>query len=436
MLTAVFDDHKESLAAWESWGIEGAVCFHVDAHLDVMEEGIDRSGRGHVHCANFLYPALCRNIVHTLVWVLPEHLLPSKKRLSATRTLLTHWVDPLLEEYLALKETDGVVAGRLFGKDLIICTSRELEGLNIPSHRPVILDIDVDYFVRLEDDKVWQTPAELHKLLEAFSFQALTVATSVEGGYTPVWEQYLGHLCLKPDEEEQVRPLLQSGPTGEQLEQVRDSGPSWAQAAALCKLGCWEEAQEIDPAYQQTPLLRAARLFEQKRYEAALECADTVGETDRSLDKLRFFLCFFTGRKERAESIFSTMEWLQELPAPEHLKLLDVAGRLSLQLNQPQKAVERFQKACRLEPGSGVLQLALASALAEVEREGSAVQAVRRAIKRSRCRLSSVPVLSESVRLYEKLGQPALARTARRELKNLLSRISSQDVYQMGVSLS
>lgn len=58
------------------------------------------------------------------------------------------------------------------------------------------LDIDVDYFVR-PDDSLWSSPESLAQELQGLTVGILTVATSLEGGYTPANLHGLGQDCLR-----------------------------------------------------------------------------------------------------------------------------------------------------------------------------------------------------------------------------------------------
>lgn len=214
----MMENHDEAYRVWKERGVRGRTLVHVDAHIDfgwvpdtdLGEIGsIDAAQGGAllnpyltpreklVSIGNYICPAMRDGIVDTFYWIVPDASWRSGRgRRRAIR---------FLRQACAVRQLAGapVEVGRqyarcrVFGKEIIVTSLERLGRIE----GPVLLDIDVDYLVtpRIEDDlnparSPWITPDELHSRLVSRlgAIDLVTVAYSVEGGFTPLRYKHLG----------------------------------------------------------------------------------------------------------------------------------------------------------------------------------------------------------------------------------------------------
>lgn len=190
-----FENHDEALRFWRESAGANRILVHVDAHHDMW--WVDPAQR--VNIANFISPALREGILREIVWVVPGRSWES----SQNRRQLFHHLRRIQEAVsippARLEIAHDHISTTLFGKPLHICS---VEGLPKFSEN-VLLDLDVDYLIfprvtyGLGDPHPalpWRWPADLLQDLDARGVPSdlITIAYSVEGGYTPLRWKYLG----------------------------------------------------------------------------------------------------------------------------------------------------------------------------------------------------------------------------------------------------
>ncbi len=209
------EEHHEAYFFWKDLGVKQAWCWHVDAHLDIGREGLTPKRLkqlagclssqeacdlgilgncylpwGGLHCGNYLYPAIAEGIVGRLTWVIPPYL-PTGELLEWTRKHLDGWFELTLEEWASFRLEDGVVHGHALGITMEVGTWESLE----PPSEPVLLDIDIDYFLT-DRGEVWWESQELAESVKDWATLATTLAYSVKGGYTPTEHRELARSFL------------------------------------------------------------------------------------------------------------------------------------------------------------------------------------------------------------------------------------------------
>lgn len=252
------EDHDRALSAWQRAGVRQSVLVHVDAHIDFgwipgtdLDEIDPRSPqpmlnplitprRRMLTIGNYIYPAIKQGIVKKFYWVVPE---PTFSSLRGRRYILKQ-LQRLSRcgDSAAPAVRSGVIRCRLAGCDLVVCTPGSLEVIG----EPVLLDIDVDFLLTpqvcndLDPHRLpWILPEELWKMLSAriAEVQLLTIAYSVEGGYTPLRFKYLG------DELAQLSRGKQSVTAALKRQALAfERRRQWEQAYAA-----YRRAAEIDP---------------------------------------------------------------------------------------------------------------------------------------------------------------------------------------------
>jgi len=272
------EEHHEAYFAWKREGFRDAWCWHVDAHLDIGKTGLGRARLealepcrtseearqaglmgnsylpwGGLHCGNYLYPAITEGIVSKLSWVIPPDL-PEGSLLTWGRGHLNDWFELSLAEFDSLQVGEsGALAGTLLGIPFEMGT---LEQLGVPE-QPVLLDVDLDYFLT-EEGEAWQDSAEFLEHISSLESLFTTVAFSVVGGFTPDGERRLSEPFGDP------RGSLDAPYLAEPIDEL----------AALVRCHKYEEALEfglVEGWDVESKFLRGTSLQATDRMEEALQ---------------------------------------------------------------------------------------------------------------------------------------------------------------------
>jgi tetratricopeptide (TPR) repeat protein len=191
----LMENHDRSYHLWREADFSNRILIHIDAHHDMWWIDDARS----LTIANFVCVALQRRIVREVYWVVPD----ATWQHAAGKNALAGHVKEILRSYpggpAAAQWEPRRVCTSVMGCPLVICSLDTL-----PSFQEnVLLDIDTDYLTiprvsyRSEDvlDAIpWRSPEELTDALRATGMRTdfVTIAYSVEGGYTPLAWKYLG----------------------------------------------------------------------------------------------------------------------------------------------------------------------------------------------------------------------------------------------------
>lgn len=380
------EEHYQAYFVWKSRGMTDAWCWHVDAHLDIGDSGLSaarlqaiaecRSGEevrehgalgssylpwGGLHCGNYLYPAIKEGMVSRLTWVIPPDL-PEAALLAWARLHLNQWYELSPEEFYSLSVDGERVHGTLLGIPFEMGT---LEALSVPEV-PVLLDVDIDYFLT-EEGEVWQDPAEWLQRVKGLKSCCTTVAYSVAGGYTP----------------EPLRTLAQPFLQGKEVEvwgthhyQAREVD----RLAALVRCHRYDEAVKLSEGMDEVEAgyLRGSSLHALKRYE------DTLVQWRRLLAR-------------------------QDLPNDARHTLHTLCADLCLTLEQPEAALEHALAAQKLDRSAYAPCWSEAQAREGLGQIDKAVKAMRKTVKLSEGRLFCVKALEALARAYRRQGKQSLA---------------------------
>ena len=364
------EDHSQAYFAWKRAGLRQCWCWHVDAHLDIGRDGLDEealktlepalepladlSGNafvpwGGLNCGNYLYAAIRHGVVNRLTWVIPPDL-PQGKLLEWTRSHVNGWLDLTIEESVGLSDAGGFVQGTLLGIPFQVGTADRLPHPD----QPVLLDIDLDYFLDLGGN-VWQEPVGPFP-----DSRFTTVAYSVLGGYTPTAERRL------------AAPWTQD----------------WAKG------------------HQATLLDRAAEALRQKDYEQSLQHLEGMEgvEAEYVRGSCQHHL-------ERFEQALQTWQRLiPQVPQEGQAYLAGLASELlSTRLHQPQQALEYAQQGLLLREDYR-LHFAAAVALEQLEQLRQATQMLRRGLRLAEGTVIGLHMRLLLARLYRKQGKDGLAK--------------------------
>ena len=192
-------------------GFREKVLVHIDAHDDLAWA----RDAGALDIGNFISLALKEGIIREVFWVVPDQTWESSK----TRQPLLRRLKRLTTEFPGasrlLKVEEAQISLTLLDKPVRVCTLDHLP----PLEEKVLLDIDTDFFTipracslsNQHRTLPWCWPGELVARLKARGVQAdlITIAYSVEGGYTPVkWKYLADELSLLLDPSRSGDPAL------------------------------------------------------------------------------------------------------------------------------------------------------------------------------------------------------------------------------------
>lgn len=450
----VVEDHCQAYGFWKELGIRGATCIHVDAHLDVMDRGFSPEvlaavaqsrGRsdleelspppylpwGGIHCGNYLYPALREGIVDHLIWVVPQPMVKDVPLLDFARDELLNWVEMKLPEFQSLHSTERRVEGTLGGVKFTLCTSSNLPPLQAGS--PLLLDIDIDYFQDINDE-IWQSPGELKAELNLTRHDVLTVAVSVDGGYTALENRYLAEVTQRiflgenaAEWETNTQALLAADrerlhdPTAyDRVNETSDS--AWWCATLALKRGLAQgqtplqasrAAQEFDSRFTASKFNEALVEARHERLENAL---NLLNEDEEQLF-MRAILALKGGAPERSQHEWERFLSLVELGPAQKAHALFMLGQAYIQLERAEDAARALTEAVDLEPChfQYLLFLGLAQQLTGDLKKAS--KTWRKALADHPDSVACVELHLELARLYRDLDRAALAEAEIQRLR-------------------
>ena len=232
----LIEDHDEALKIWRKKKIPGLDLVHIDAHIDFgfhPAQRIDKVFKSartfkqlrsnleytlnyahyerdfakQTNIGNYIYPAMEEGIVRDFYWVIPGRMPEFKKAARVIKNIVKGLLRQdrhnfrSASEAARIKFKKGIVSVNLFGRRFTICI---LEKLPLLKQR-ILLDIDTDFLVidsLLNADntkyigkrKPWISSEDLCAALKKKIKrpQVITVAYSVNGGYTPMKYKHLG----------------------------------------------------------------------------------------------------------------------------------------------------------------------------------------------------------------------------------------------------
>lgn len=189
------ENHDEALSIWRNSAGVDRILVHVDAHHDMwwVPSGQD------VTIANFISVALREGILREIYWVVPDRSWDS----AGNRRHIFHHLRRIQRKFpgppAAVEITRDCISTMLLGSPLRICSVEGLPKLE----ETVLLDLDVDYLLLPRvtygpgdphPALPWRWPEDLVKRLHLRGVRSdlVTIAYSIEGGYTPLRWKYLG----------------------------------------------------------------------------------------------------------------------------------------------------------------------------------------------------------------------------------------------------
>jgi hypothetical protein len=190
----LMENHDEAYWAWQRAGVCDRILVHIDAHEDMWwvadEDSLD--------IANFISRAVTAGMVKEVFWVVPDQTWDSEQIRRRVRRRLEKVLKSYPGDGPKIAEEDEQISAVLLGRSLRVCPLANLPRIS----EPVLLDIDVDYLVipRACNNREapppipWCWPGDLAERLfkHGLTSDLVTIAYSVEGGFTALKWKYLG----------------------------------------------------------------------------------------------------------------------------------------------------------------------------------------------------------------------------------------------------
>ena len=299
--TFLFEDHHQTLKLWREEGVKNLDLVHIDAHIDFdfyaakpiekavvqaqdiqslkeelekslvfmrYEKNFDRQA----NIGNYIYPAICEGIIKNFYWVVPGGLKEFRESHKFIRNLLKKFsrrdLHRLGNKGRAIRQEfqDGIVSSRLLGRKFVICTLDKLPILK----SNILLDIDTDFLVvdslkntgstfLIGKRKPWILPNKLVEIIrrKAKSPEIITIAYSVNGGYTPIGYKHLG---------DEIAYIYSPNKFKDRYRRIRKAAQYFNLFNATGREEHYQKAVALNPAYRVAdnnygPLYLAARKF-------------------------------------------------------------------------------------------------------------------------------------------------------------------------------
>ena len=242
----LIEDHDEALKVWRKGNVNGLSLVHIDAHIDFgyqqaspiekivnqakslkdlkrnleytlsfmqYEKDLDKQ----TNIGNYIYPAMEEGIVRDFYWVVPGGIKEFRQSEKFIKSMVKSFItqdsyarhtqsnaqcvvrSKIAAAYSAVKK--GIVAIDFRKRRFTICVLEKLPVLR----QKILLDIDTDFLVidglvnanntaKIGKRKPWILPKDLVEKLKKKIKQPkiITIAYSVNGGYTPMIYKHLG----------------------------------------------------------------------------------------------------------------------------------------------------------------------------------------------------------------------------------------------------
>lgn len=323
----LFENHDRAYQIWREAQAKDQLLLHIDAHHDMWWAKKDSE----ITIANFISPAMRDGLVREVIWVVPDASWGSR---SAREQIVRH-LRRMRRQHPGPRQRIHIsrhsISVVLNGKRLTVHPLSLLP--EIPD--PVLLDIDTDFLVipRVSHKKAdehsevpWCWPDELVGALRLRKVRTslVTIAYSVEGGYTPLKWKHLGdelNLRLTQPEGASGELAFYSTLRNAAILAARNDGSAEAQ---------FRRALELNPNSAAAHASLALYLFDRGRVQEAqgeYQTALGLDASYRSGYAQLGFVQFHEKRYDLAEREFTRMLELNPADAYSFLGLALLAKR-------------------------------------------------------------------------------------------------------------
>lgn len=195
----LIENHHEAYSLWKKNNISNTTLVHIDAHIDYDQNKLALTNDQNITIGNFIYPAVETGMIKSFYWVIPGTKESFSHNIFAIKQLIlklqTH-EKATFEKYL-----EGIIILKLEKITLYICVLETLPKLV----DPVLLDIDVDFFINcsLNESQAVQNIGKKKQWLSVGQFlkqiknklknvSLTTIVYSTNGGWTPMKYKTIG----------------------------------------------------------------------------------------------------------------------------------------------------------------------------------------------------------------------------------------------------
>jgi tetratricopeptide (TPR) repeat protein len=440
------ENHDGAYRAWKQAGIQGRVLLHIDAHLDwdwikdkepleilhahslsqvesMLEEHClwNLSGRKReelVDIGNYIYPAVREGIIKEFYSVVPDPFLQNPTMQRDMVRMFHSFMKKNPRRLKNLRLEDKRIVVEIDGVQVTTCRLSDLP--RIPE--PVLLDIDTDFLTTeamgiapsgedLWKQLPWIWPEELIEKLTDLGITTdfVTIAYSVEEGYTPLSYKYLGdELALRlkhPTLPARHRELLahkrrgahhrscneldqamreferamalapEDASTHFNLARLYDENRSFDQAAAL-----YRQAVQLDPTYATAynnfgSVYQSLGMLDQARDEYL-----RILRWDPRHADAHYGLAEVLAQKEQWEEASLQYRTVMEL-CPDHAGAHRGLGYVYARRNMRGEAIIQLQRSIALEAYDGRTHCWLGELCSHENRWDEAIEAYRGALR-------------------------------------------------------
>lgn len=230
----LFEDHTQSYYEWKKRRFKNLPLVHLDAHLDFaffyakkpkqalgearslaeLKRELDktflmrkfkRNIEKQENIGNYIYPAIREGIVNDFYWILPGKITENTKKIIQR----VFEKDPFKSD-LIFNKKNKTLGGKIYNRNFHAAVLKDFS-----LKKPLLLDIDLDYLMyelgkekpakknrRLQkkdiERKPWIYPKEFVQIIkDKFPRPVfITIAYSVNGGYTPILYKFFGDEIL------------------------------------------------------------------------------------------------------------------------------------------------------------------------------------------------------------------------------------------------
>lgn len=212
--TIITEEHSSQLHVWHKLGLNHATLIYFDAHLDLQHISEQRivklkqcqtteeiaclekpnhmdPDKGYSYgIEDFLYAAHHLGIIDHVIWV---HPLPKEEKNNPMDSIrmLQNLQGFSFNDLTSFEIVDNYVEANLLGLKVTICGYQDLSRLTLPEN--TFIDIDIDYFIALPQDRPWIAPKIVFNALKSLplSYDTVTFTRSVTSGYMPLRYRFI-----------------------------------------------------------------------------------------------------------------------------------------------------------------------------------------------------------------------------------------------------
>ena len=210
----ITEEHSSQLHVWHKLGLNHATLIYLDAHLDLQHISESRIAKlkqcktteeianlekphhmvpdqGYSYgIEDFLYGAYHLGMIDHVIWV---HPLPEDQKNNPMDSIrmLQNLEGFTLSDLTSFEIVDNYVEANLLGLKVTICGYQELSKLTLPEN--IFIDIDIDYFIALPEDRPWIDPKIVFETLNTLplTYDTVTFTRSVSSGYMPLRYRFI-----------------------------------------------------------------------------------------------------------------------------------------------------------------------------------------------------------------------------------------------------